>query len=141
MRARLFSKQRARIAAEDKIPCLDRDLEGFDASNAIEISHVEGIIAAEQHTIRTDATDEKFECWFRVEDSVVVQVAKQFAGRLLDMRLRFTTNLPAVLKAAGLIRHKAAAMRQANLELRMAFQNAAEHQAGTGNRRLERQAD
>ena len=46
-----------------------------------------------------------------------------------------------MLKPAGLVRHEAAAMRQADFQSRVALQHAAEHQTRGRDRRIERKPD
>src|SRR6266849_5623246 len=45
------SEKARRITAEDLLAVLRRNVERLDARHAVEIAHVEGIIAAEQHVL------------------------------------------------------------------------------------------
>src|SRR5689334_10745662 len=53
-----YAQYAARVAAEDQVAILRRNGELFDARHAIEISHVEGIVAAEQDIFRADRRDQ-----------------------------------------------------------------------------------
>jgi hypothetical protein len=52
----------------------------FDARGAIEIAHVERIVAAEQHVIRSDRIDEELKRARRMHDGVVVESAQRTSG-------------------------------------------------------------
>src|SRR5579862_3162048 len=49
-----------RVAAQDQIALRRRDTEGLDPRDAIEIAHVERIVAAEQYVVGAGRGDEEF---------------------------------------------------------------------------------
>src|SRR5258707_14306844 len=104
-----------RIAAEDHVAIRCRDRKLLDARHAIEIAHVERIVAAKQHVLDADRGDHEFERVLGMEDGVVEQPSDRRLGRLLEIGLRFWTHLEAVTQASGLVGQKAAAVREAGL--------------------------
>src|SRR5580700_7952651 len=109
--------------------------------HAFERTHVERIVAAEQHVRGPRPTDKGFELGPRVHDGVVIEPAQRGFRRYSERFLRFAADMPAVYPAPGLVGGEAAAVRQADLEGRMALQHAAEHDARGRDRGVERIAD
>ena len=109
--------------------------------DAIEHGHVVGVIAAEQHAVAADQADHHLQRFARMQDGVVKVAQGDVLGLRLDVLLRLGAHLPAVLPARRLIGREAAAMRQHDLQFRMAVDHAAEIEAGRGNGGVERIAD
>src|SRR6266545_8339902 len=130
-----------RIAAENQDTILRGDCQSLDACHAVEIAHVEGVIAAEQHAFRADRADQEFERLLGMEDRIVEQSPDRLLRIVLEIDLRLWSDIMTVPEASGLVGQEAAAVREAHLEHRVAFEHAAEHQARAGDRGLERQAD
>ena len=76
-----------------------------------------------------------------MHDGVVMEPRQRRLGRAAQPRFRLAAHLPGMHEAAGLIRHEAAAVAQAERDLRIALDHAAEHQRRARHRGLERQAD
>src|SRR5215472_2549727 len=66
-------QQAARIAADDQLAVTRRNRQRLDARDAIEIAHVERIVAAEQHMIGADRGDQELERRCRMQDRIVKQ--------------------------------------------------------------------
>ena len=129
------------VAAEDQISRRRIERRRANAGDAIEVAHVERIIAAEQHAVGADFFDQEFEDRRLVHDGVVIEPPDRRGRTIGQIHLGFRTHVIGVLEAAGLVGHEAAAVRQADFQLPMPLQDAAEHQAGGGNRGVERQPD
>src|SRR5690349_3420293 len=130
-----------RIAADDEIAILSGKRQLLDAGDAVEIAHVERIIAAEQDMMRADRGDQECQRRPGMQDGVVEQPAHRVLRRMREVDARLRTHREAVPEATGLVGQKAAAMGEADLQPGMALEHAAEHQARAGDRRLERKPD
>jgi hypothetical protein len=71
-----------RVAAEDQIALVGGDRQRLHPCDAVEIAHVERIVAAKEHLAGTDRGDEKFERRLGVEDGVVEEFAERSLRRL-----------------------------------------------------------
>ena len=76
MPVRSLAEQCPRVAAEDKIARGRCDIQRLDARDTIEVAHVERIVAAEQHAIRPDTANQKFERRLRMKDGVVDTIGR-----------------------------------------------------------------
>src|SRR5689334_16664091 len=137
----LPSEHTLRISAEDEIAILSGKRQLLKTGDAVEIAHVERVIAAKQDMIGADRGDQECERRPGMQDGVVEQPADRVLRRMREVDARFRTHREAVPEASGLVGQKAAAMREADLQPGMALEHAAEHQARAGNRRLERKPD
>src|SRR6267154_1624009 len=78
-----------RIAAEDQIAIGRGNRQSLDARNAIEIAHVERIVAAKQHVLDANRRDHEFERVLGMQNGVVEQTPDRLLRRMLEIGLRF----------------------------------------------------
>ena len=109
--------------------------------HAVQHAHVVGIVAAEQHVVGADLLDQEFQHRRGMQDGVVEEALGDVLRLLRHVLLRLRPHRPAVLPARRLIGREAAAMRQHDLQFRIAVEHAAEHQAGRRDGGVERIAD
>src|SRR5712691_4789280 len=135
------AKHARRVAAEDQVAIVRGNRKLADARDAIEIPHVEGIIAAEQDVRRADRRDQEFERRPGMKNGVVEQAGDRVLRAVLKLDLGLGPDLETVPEAAGLIGQESAAVREADLEPGIVLDHAAEHEARARDGGLERQAD
>src|SRR5262249_40282874 len=115
-----------RAAAEDSCLVSGRNRQAAHVRHAIRHAHVEGIIAAEQHPLGARIADQERERLLRVHDGIEVKALERLRRRLGKPALGLLAHVPAVDETPGLVRDEAAAMGEANLELRIPLEYAAE---------------
>src|SRR5664279_1272235 len=79
---RRLAQHGPRIAAEDQIARFRFDRQSSHAGNAIQVTHIEWIIASQQDVVMAGDLDEEFECSFRMRDRVKVQTGDRFGRRI-----------------------------------------------------------
>src|SRR5450631_3008066 len=129
-----------RISAEDQVTRHRFDRQSSHAGYAIQISHVERIVAAQQHAVMPGSADEKIKRRFRVRNRIEVQAAERYGGWIVQAHFRLLPHFPAMFETAGLVWNEAAAVSETDFESGIALQHPAEHETGAGNRGFERQA-
>src|SRR5579863_805822 len=97
------------------------------------ITHGETVITSHHDPLCPNLLDHVFHDWLRVGDRVVGKAFEITAGRLREM-FQFLSCAPALVDAADQDGKYTAAVRQANLQLWMAVEHAAENQMAGGNR-------
>src|SRR3989442_8269082 len=97
---------------------------GDDVARA-DVAHVEAEVAAEHDAIRADRRDEIAEGVRRVADRVVGEAPEVALEGLPGAVARLGPHALAVAKPPDEVRERAARVRQAHLELRVAVEDAA----------------
>ncbi len=100
-----------------------------------------GVVGAEHDPLRPDLIEQEAQRAGRVGDAVVEQAAEALHRVALEPRARFLAHLPAVAESARLVGHEAAGVGQAEADARVALDDAAEDEGGSGDRRFQRVAD
>src|SRR2546422_1876094 len=104
-------------------------------------THVEAEVAADHHAVGADETDEVRERRRRVADRVVGEAPQIRVEGAPGHALGLGPHLLAVGEPADEIRHGAAGVRQADLEVREAVEHAAEDEVRGGDGGVERVAE
>ena len=133
--------QQALGVASEELGDIGRAVEAADAGGTFVIRHVERIVAAIEHAVRAGRPHQEIERGVIVRDRVVVEPRQGFFRRTLQPHTRLLAHIPAVAEATQLIGHEAAAMDEAERDVREPLHDAAEHERCSGDRRLERVSD
>src|SRR5882762_4384991 len=83
-------------AAENHVAILRRNVQRLDARHAVEIAHVERIVAAEQDMLRAGRRDQELERALVVKDRVIEQPADRFLRAVREIDLGLGADLEAV---------------------------------------------
>src|SRR4029077_6420021 len=95
-------------SAEDGIAGSARDSERLDTGNAVEITHVERVVAAHENAAGPERRDEELERARGMQDRVVMQAGERVVGRPAQARLRLVAHAEGMHETSGLIRQEAA---------------------------------
>src|SRR6266540_5451363 len=134
-------EQRPRPPAKNDRLVGGRNRQAANLRHTLRHTHVEGVIAAEQHALGAGITDQELERLLRVHDGIEIEALERLCRRFGKLALRLLAHVPAVHEAPGLVGNKPAAMGEADLQRRIALEHAAENQACGGDGGIERIAD
>jgi hypothetical protein len=131
------AKQARGVAAQNFFFIGTVELESGDDFNRPVVAHVEAVVAAHHHTVRTYKVDQVIKRFRGMADRVVGETSEITRWRLLQ-RLTFLPHLPTVVESADEIWKSAAGVGKANLKLRKSIQESAKNYVRCSDRRIER---